>query len=441
MSELQFTPEQSQFLDSLLEHPCAPTYNHKSSDMLNQRSLQRVEEFERNVWAQTFWKPDGYPDWLEAFLERVCSTVPFYREQGRPSKVFEAIPTLAREVVREEPWSLVPDNLALQDLTVYTTSGTSGTKLSIPTHPVVSSMLLVLMEKLLFKEAGVNLRRGTGEVALALICCQEQTMTYPSLSHYLVGAAFLKVNLREQCWRDPAHRGEFLLAHNPGVLTGDPHSFAELAKLVPELRPEAMISSAVALHPGLKSELEKTFQCPVFDVYSLTEARFIAATVGDDRLELLSPDLYVEILGPDEQPMAEGSVGEITLTGGRNPYFPLLRYKTGDRGALRYIGGQPYLEKFEGRAEVYLANSSGERVPTLDVVHALRSQPLVGFSLEQDSHKSVKFRYAGDVEPKELEEPLRQLFGTQVKATRVSSWEGKPQRFGSELSTLTNGVG
>lgn len=432
MSDL-LNVSQRRFLDSLLEHPCAPRYNFQSNDMLDARSLERVKEFERNLWTQTFWPRNGYPDWLEAFVDRVCRTVPYYRTQGRPASLFEAIPTMDRQALKDEPWSLVPDDLDLEELTVYTTSGTSGTKLAVPAHPIVPSMLLVLMEKLLSQSLGLSLPRGEGEVAIALICCQRDTLTYASLSSYLGGAGFLKVNLAPSEWNDLSHRADFLRQCKPAVLTGDPYAFSVLAELAPDLRPTAMLSSAVALHPGMKEHLESVFECPVLDIYSMTEARFISASAGRGEQILQAADLYVEILGERDQPLNDGTVGEITLTGGRNPFFPLLRYKTGDRAALRFRGGQPYLERFEGREPVRLENARGEVIPTLDVVHVLRHQPIVGFSLQQRSSKEVHFQYAGPAPVNEVEDALGELFGLKVRAVQSESWEGKPQRFGSSL--------
>ncbi|HVY60689.1 MAG TPA: phenylacetate--CoA ligase family protein, partial [Planctomycetota bacterium] len=42
-------------------------------------------------------------------------------------------------------------------------------------------------------------------------------------------------------------------------------------------------------------------------------------------LHILPPDLLVESLEPSE---------ELVFTGGRNPFLPLVRYRTGDRARL-----------------------------------------------------------------------------------------------------------
>jgi phenylacetate-CoA ligase len=436
VNELELTAPQRRFHNELLEHAAAPRFNFTSTDLLTADSLQEVKGFASELLLSgRFWLPGGRPDWLSSFVEEAFRQVPYYRAYGRAPREFATIPPFGREVLRDQPWSLVPDHLSLDALTVYTTSGTSGSALSIPTHPAVSSKLLFLIERLL-SDKGVSLPRGTGKVAIALVACQQETLTYASVSQALDGAGFVKLNLSPHAWRDPRHRAQYLQDLGPAVITGSPYAFEVLSQVVPNLRPQALVSAAVALHDGHAAELSRRFGCPVFDLYSMTEARGIAGRCADSsEFALLSPDLFVEILGPDDQPLGEGEVGEIVLTGGRNPYFPLLRYRTGDRGALLFRGGQPYLKAFEGRQAVCLQGHDGQEIPTLDVVHALKALPLVGFSLDQDSDRSLRFEYCGACSVQQVAEPLEALFGGKVSVRQADSWDGKPHQFRSAVVT------
>ena len=433
MSEIVITSEQKTFERALQEHHAAPRYNFRSTDMLTTERLAEVRAFEANFGSGSFWTSGRHPDWLSDFVEQSLRNVPYYRALGRAPRSFEAIPSFGRDVLKNEPWNLVPDNLELETMTVYTTSGTQGSVLAIPTHPNVSSLLLVVTEAML-QRAGVSYPRGPGKVALALVGYQEKTLTYASFSHHLEGAGFLKLNLAPHDWRSPEDRAAFLRGMCPTVLSGSPYAFEKLAEIAPDLRPAALVSSAVALHPGHAQKLSETFGCPVFDMYSLTESRGIAGRLwNEDALQLLSPDLYVEILGPNDERLPEGEVGEIVLTGGRNPYLPLLRYRTGDRAALVFEKGRPCLRSFQGRQAVRLENSSAQVVPTLDVVHALKALPLVGFSLTQASDRSVKIAYSGSVEAAEVNGAVEPLFGSKCTVEKSAGWEGKPHQFHSEL--------
>ena len=427
MNELPFSESARRHLESLSEHPCAPRYNFSSSDLLDSNRLREVKQFSQT--DRLFWREGEVPEWVHRLTRRVFETVPYYREMGDPPSSFAAVPPISRAELSEHPELLVPDEMSLEELTVYTTSGTTGTALRIPTDPALSSKTLVLMEQMLSRYGG-RFPRGPGKVALAALFYQEETLTYPSLSHYLDGAATLKLNLHENSWRKPEDRGAFLEQLAPAVLTGCPFSLAVAAELASDLSPQAVFSSATPLSDGLRDRLGEVFGCPVFDVYSLTEAKFIAARSDGPGHDLLGPDLFVEILDPEGRTLPSGEKGEIAVTSGRNRCLPLLRYRTGDFAALEYRGNQPVLRELEGRRESRVTDGSGRLRSSLDVVHALRELPLVGFSFQQSEHHEYRIRYCGEVEPEGVSEALETGLALTGEVTRVESWEGKLHQFG-----------
>src|SRR5260370_1170624 len=121
----------------------------------------------------------------------------------------------------------------------------------------------------------------------------------------------------------------------------------ELLMQIPlRVRPKALISSAMTLLPGLQQQLEAHFGCPVLDIYSLCECRFIAARLPtshqnnfDDAFEIIPHDIFVEVLDEQGRLCAPGERGEITLTAGRNPFQAMLRYRTDDFAAMQRIHG------------------------------------------------------------------------------------------------------
>ncbi|MFA5507389.1 MAG: AMP-binding protein [Vulcanimicrobiota bacterium] len=426
MSEVLFSDNARRHQEFLLEHPRAPRYNFTSSDLLDHRHLAEVKEFART--PHLFWREGELPEWVPGLVQRLYARVPYYREMGDAPTNFSDIPPISRSQLAEHPELLVPDDLGLEDLTVYSTSGTTGTALKIPTDPAVSSKTLVLMEQMM-SHHGARLPRGAGKVAVAALFCQEDTLTYPSLSRYLGEASTLKLNLHENSWRERTDRATFLQELSPAVLTGCPFSLAVAAEIAPELSPRAVFSSATALTEGLRTRLTEAFGCPVFDVYSLTEAKFVAARGEGPGHDLLGGDLFVEILDPEGRVLPAGERGEITVTGGRNRYLPLLRYRTGDYAALEYRGNQPYLSGLQGRSNPTLHDGRGREIPSLDVVHALKELPLVGFSFQQTPNHEYHLEYAGPVEPEAVTQALQNRLALNGQAVRKDSWQGKPQQF------------
>jgi phenylacetate-CoA ligase len=117
-------------------------------------------------------------------------------------------------------------------------------------------------------------------------------------------------------------------------------------------------------------------------------------------------------------PVADGAWGEITVTGGRNPYVPLLRYRTGDRG--RMAGGR--LLALEGRAPVVFRATDGAPVKAVDVGRVLRdAAELVQHEMAQGADGACVLRLrpvpgvAIDVDA--IEHGLRALLGRDAALT------------------------
>jgi phenylacetate-CoA ligase len=289
---------------------------------------------------------------------------------------------------------------------------------------------------------GVTLEGSSDRVSIATVCAQSYTFTYATLSSYLNEAGYIKVNLNPSDWRDPDDRALFLDSCNPEVYTGDPISFLALARLPLKTRPKALVSSAMTMLEGLKRELEDHFGCPVLDVYSMNESRFMAVNRGEG-YEIIPHYLYVEILDAEGNACSPSTRGEIVLTGGHNPFLPLLRYRTGDYAALEFRGKRPLLVEFEGRKPTVFINSSGRIVNNIDVTYALKHFPIGQFSLHQNADRSLVFRMRESrAEEEEVRAALMKLFGpdqpiTIEELTEVLLRSGKVLQYTSDLTGLS----
>lgn len=400
------------FLRRLQEHPHAPYFNLRCGDRLSTAGLARVRAFESELRAAASgWRPGEVPLWVIAFAAFCLREVPLYRRAGGSADHFHEIPTSNRAMLAAQPWSFVPDGQALDDLLVYPTSGTTGHAVRILSHPETVAKKVMLLRRAL-EMHGIRLEGQPGQVALVQVCFQQQTVTCATVVSYLNEAGAPKINLRPDEWRDPDDRVRFLDSCAPEVYTGDPLSFAELARLPLTTRPRALLSTSQTLLPGLRRSLEERFACPVIDVYSLGESGPV--TVGTEIGQRLLPhDLYVEVLDAEDMPCPPGTRGEITLTGGRNPFLPLLRYRTGDHASLEFDGLTPMLVGLEGRPPTVFRAADGRTINNIDVTTALKPFALPQFTLHQQADGSLRLRVRGEVPPDALRPVLHELFGAQ----------------------------
>ena len=399
-------------LERIRKHPHAPKFNHACGDRLDTAGLARVRAFAERLRSQPpRWQPGCPPDWVEEFARAAVRRVPFHRGRGRWSGRFSDLPTTERADLAREPWAFVPDDEPLDALIVYDTSGTTGHRITLPSHPEVAAKYLPLLEAMLATR-GLAFERGPERVAMLHVCAQKQTWTFGNIATYLDEAAFAKVNLDPGAWHHPEDRLRYLSDCAAQVYAGDPVAFQELARLPLSLRPQALISGATTLLPGVQRELESHFGCPVIEYYSMKESGPIAVRV-DDGYRILPPDLYVEVLDPEGRVCAPGERGEVTLTGGRNPYVPLLRYRTGDYAAMRLDTGTPVLFDLEGRPPVVYRRTDGSTVNSIDVTWALRDLSLTQFTLHQGAAGGMTFRTRRGADAGAVLAALHGLFGPE----------------------------
>jgi phenylacetate-CoA ligase len=409
------SPDGLRFLESLRQHPHAPRYNLRTGDRLTNDAVARLRAYEeRQHSSRIDWSWGAPPGWLDEWIERCLRVVPVYRAHGTAADAIEDIPTVCRADLATAPWSFVPDDAALDELMVYYTSGTTGRPMNVLSHPETSATKLALYRKAA-RAHGVDFEGRPGRVALAFVCAQKSTLTYATVSTYLNEAGVVKINLEPSEWNDPADRVRFLEAIDPEICTGDPVSFMAMSELPVHIRPRALISSAMKVLPSTRRHLEERFGCPVVDVFSLCETGPVAFA-KDDIYPILPDDIFVEILDAQGERCAPGEPGEITITGGRNPYIPLLRFRTGDTGAMRWIDGAPVLSHLEGRAPVTFVRPDGTRLNNIDVATVLRPLPIVQFAVHQSADGTLRLQLRGaEAAEDEIRAAMLGLFGSGTK--------------------------
>jgi len=411
------------YLESLRNHPAAPRFNWAWTDSLQAEDLDVLRGFQQQVRVQAVrWAWGQRPDWVDSYGEACTRWVSAFQSyRGLP---WSQLPTMNRASLRDRAEQFFPQGCDTSRRLYHETSGTTGTKIRIFSHPVTGECYLPLLSKAL-SWAGVEISGGPSRVSLALVFHHSTTLTYPQLCPFLGGAAFLRLNLHPSHWKCLEDRAEYLDYLAPEVFTGTPLSLMELAQIPMRHRPQALVTTSMALLPATRQQLQAHFGCPLVDLYSLAECRCVAARLDHGPMALLAPDVFVEILDPQGQLCQPGEVGEIVLTGGRNPYLPLLRYRTADFAAMHWSEqGEPRLSALEGRAPVAFRLANGESRNNMEITRILGDLPLTQFRLHQRQDLSLEFVYRGSPElgPQVLER-LQNLFGEEARIWLESTSE------------------
>ncbi|OON62715.1 capsule biosynthesis protein CapK [Massilia sp. KIM] len=429
------TPDGQGMLDFMLGHPCAPVYRNKSGNRLLAHEVEALRAYEGEVAAAPVgWLPGRAPAWVPGFIEEVFAQVPHYRALGSPPRSLEDVAPVGRADFAAGIAHFVPDDVPLERMIHFRTTGTTGHPLLLPSHPVVAGRYAAFHKRAL-RRAGIAPAHGRGQVGVVLLGYQRQCFTYVSVTPTMNEAGLAKLNLHPDDWRDPDDRARYLDALAPEIVSGDPISFAEYLKLPVTHAPRALISVAMTLLPGLRQRLEQRFGCPVLDIYSLNEVGPVG--VFDPGLGghlLLQPRLYVEILDHAGRPVPAGARGEIAVTGGFNFCLPLLRYRTGDHASLGFSDEGPVLLGLSGRRPVrYLAR--GAWINNIDVTHALLPFPISHFNVHQRADASVVLRLApaAMAHAGAAVTALERLFGPHSLTVEPLHAEGKTLQYTSDL--------
>ena len=337
-----------------------------------------------------------------------------------------SIPSCSRADLAPRVWEFVPDSQPLDELIVFSSSGTTGFPTQTPTHPASAAAGIPLLEQAI-AQTGVSFPRGPEQVALSNIAAYRGAYTTAIVVAYLQEAGCVRVNLVPEVWRSPADRASYLDHFWAPVMLGDPQVFAALEEIGLERPPLVLVSCIVEMSDAFAAKLSARYGCPVVDLYALTEAGIVAAKTPHGHA-ILPPDLYVEILDEHDQPCPPGRAGEITLTGGRNPFLPLLRYRTGDFASLAWCDGRPTLVGLEGRRPVCFP-TGGRVVHSMEVTRLMRKFPLARYQLHQDEHGDFRFAFRGAASDDELRGALHELLGhaAEILIERLPATSARPK--------------
>ncbi len=366
----------------------------------------RLAELERSQWLG----PDALRalqlERLRRHLEWAYREVPYYRQvldehELPPHRVqtfddFARVPLLTKDILRERLADLQP-RTPLRGVQRLSTGGSTGAPVTV----------LVDRERAAFTDAArlrahrwFDADMGAREIVLwgspielgrqdRLRSARDWLLNSRLLSAFDLGESGL------------ARYAAAVRAYRPQKLYGYASALALLAGYLARTgglprrdAPRAVFTTAEPLYDFQRAAITAAFHCPVATEYGCRDGGLVALECPSGSLHIAAEGMHVEVL-----PGAPGDAGgELVLTNLASYALPIVRYRSGDVGALDPTPcpcgrGLPRLARVEGRRTDFLVTPSGKLMHALSVIYVLREIPgLREFQVVQEALDHVRVR-------------------------------------------------
>ena len=174
-------------------------------------------------------------------------------------------------------------------------------------------------------------------------------------------------------------KGAFVWSQkNVPFLGGYASSLFVLSQLAEENKVFVKFKSAISwgdkLFDHYKKNIERVFECKIFETYGAGEGLMIASQKDLEYMYIMSPCVFIEILDDYGNEVVDGEMGHVVVTSLIHKAMPLIRYKLGDLAIklpkVDYPRDRelqlPILKKVIGRETDIVLTPNGKRL----IVHS-----------------------------------------------------------------------
>jgi phenylacetate-CoA ligase len=373
-----------------------------------------TERLVEEALSRESWNPKQWKSWQEErlayVLHRAATEVPYYRDQwsARRQKgdrasceYLENWPVLEKESVRENPLAFVADDCDVRTMFHERTSGTTGKPLNLWWSKETVRLWYALSEARIRYWNGVSRRDRWAMLGGQLVTPSSQRQP-----PFWVWNKGLNQLYMSSYHLSPNHVQYYLAAMSRYRLTylyGYTSSLHALAEAVlesgrQEFSMAVAITTAEPIYDHQRTAIAQAFHCPVRETYGMTELVTAASECAVGRLHLWPEVGSVEVV-QSRSALCHVSSGDLVCTGLLNTDMPLIRYRTGDRGALaegpetcQCGRALPIYKSVDGRADDVLYTVDGRRIGRLDPLFK-GDLPIHEAQIVQEALDCVRVRY------------------------------------------------
>lgn len=306
---------------------------------------------------------------LSNILNHACNNVPFYENRiGKTWKSIDDFPVLDKSKIRENFDSLVASSFRPDHQIPMVTSGSTGTPFKVLQHK--DKKIRNVADTLYFAQL-TGYQVGDRLYYMKIWSAYNKKSNWSELMQNIVPVDVISFNQPEvnNLVRDLEKEQSTV------AFLGYSSAFERICQCLDKLGRgpvNTKISSAISMSETLndytKTTFEKYFGIPVYSRYSNIENGILAQQVpgSGSRYLINTASYWIEILKSDsDQPAKSGELGRIVVTDFYNRLMPMIRYDTGDIGALSQSiddQGNRLLDRIEGRKLDLLYATDGSLV-------------------------------------------------------------------------------
>lgn len=301
-----------EFLDFLIKS------QHYSKDQLFE---WKISQF-RKVFGEAYENTKYY--------KRVFDDININPREIENFDFLPKLPILTKDMLRENPEDFV--NSAREIVYTAKTGGTTGAPLVTPFDAESTQWAFAFLARF-FEQSGVR---------------------YGDRNLHMTGQQVVPLSEKKKFWRtDMLGHSLYLSIHHlspktfssywkkitkfkPKYIFGYTSFIYDLAKYVNDnnksgqLKLQGAFPSSEMLTPEMRTEMEKAFDCNVYDHYGSTEGIPLITECKEGNYHVAEESGIIEFLNSEGKPAKPGESAEMFMTSIRQLSRPILRYKIGD---------------------------------------------------------------------------------------------------------------
>ncbi|MFC5044934.1 CoF synthetase [Aquimarina hainanensis] len=392
-------------------------------DYFKGRSVKKhyvdIENIMRNHTSQG--SADFSKKYLSDILTHTIDTVPYYT--GEVLEELTQFPVINKNMIRDHFEAFISKAYIQRDCVKVSTSGSTGAPFSV-LHDR-NKRKRSLADNLFFSKASgyqignklVYIKIWKDNVKVHLLSKNWMQNVYPVSVFNLEDihiASFIK-------WleKDPSKKSFLGYASALEKICKylDRHGAAAIKANV-----QSIITMSESLNDYTKQSLEKYFGVQPLSRYSNNENGILAQESFDKKGFVINKASYhIEILDmKTDKPVGMGERGRIIVTDLHNYAMPLIRYDTGDVGAMNLDEeGNPYIMYIQGRKLDLIYDTKGKLVPSHVSYKLCKYGDYKQFQLVQYGIKDylIKLNTTKKVDEEKMKEEYKEYFGKDAKIT------------------------